>query len=113
MARREIKTYVVTDDLTGAEIPDDEAVHIEFSYAGRNYVIDLGKRNAEKFDNLIAPYINAATQVRGNSRTATRAKRSSHHDLNAVREWAAKNGYEVAPRGRVAQTVLDAYDAAN
>lgn len=34
-------------------------------------------------------------------------------DPAAVRAWARANGYEVAPRGRISRTVLDAYARAN
>jgi len=117
MARRPVTTYSITDDLTGEEIPEDEATNITFSYGGNSYEIDLSNKNAKKLDDFLAPYIDAARKVRSGS-TATRSKSPANRDLsgrdlNAVREWASKNGYAVAPRGRVAKNVLDAYDAAN
>jgi hypothetical protein len=39
--------------------------------------------------------------------------RGGKRDLGAIREWAAANGFEVSARGRVAATVIDAYEAAN
>ncbi|MGR6584944.1 Lsr2 family DNA-binding protein [Rhodococcus qingshengii] len=37
----------------------------------------------------------------------------SKEQLQAVRDWAVKNGYDVAPRGRVKAEILDAFDAAH
>jgi Lsr2 protein len=34
-------------------------------------------------------------------------------DLNAVRAWATEQGLEVAKRGRLAETVLDAFHQAH
>ncbi|KIC60296.1 histone-like nucleoid-structuring protein Lsr2 [Microbacterium hominis] len=115
MARKEIKTYIVTDDFTGEEIPEDEAVSINFSYGGQAFEIDLSKKNAAKLDDLIAPYIDKARRVRSSSPAPARrsSSASKKHDLDAVRTWARANGHTVSDRGRVAQTILDAYEKAN
>lgn len=115
MARREIKSYVVTDDLTGEEIPEDEAVSLQFTYGGQAYEIDLSSRNAKKLDDFMAPYIDKARRVRDSSpkRRNQPVDFSQARDLDAVRKWARENGYEVSDRGRIAKTVLDAYDKAN
>lgn len=112
---RQTKTYdVVTDDLTGEEVPEDEAQNIQFSYGGNSYEIDLSKKNAKKLDDFLATYIDAARKVRP---TPTGKKRSLIGDLNEgrkfnraeVAEWAKANGYEVAERGRIPAAVTDAY----
>ncbi|MEO2133196.1 Lsr2 family protein [Microbacterium sp.] len=115
VARKEIKTYIVTDDLTGEEIPEDEAVSIQFSYGGQAYEIDLSKRNAKKLDDFLAQYIDKARRLRSSSLPAARRSSSApkKYDLDAVRNWARTNGHTVSDRGRVAQTILDAYEAAH
>jgi hypothetical protein len=48
----------------------------------------------------------------GGDRRAQRSQRSSapaSTDLAAVRAWARDSGYQVSDRGRVSNTVLDAY----
>ncbi|MDF2562334.1 MAG: hypothetical protein K0R99_3780 [Microbacterium sp.] len=114
MARKTRTVYDITDDLTGETLSEDEAVNIEFSYGGRSYSIDLSKKNADKFDDVIKPYLDAATPQRGTA-TSKPGKNNSgkRTDLDAVRAWASSNGYEVSSRGRVAKTILDAYDAAH
>ena len=49
----------------------------------------------------------------GRVRRASSDSRGGKRDLGAIREWAAKNGFEVSARGRMASTVIDAYEAAN
>jgi hypothetical protein len=41
------------------------------------------------------------------------AGRSSREQNQAVREWAAKNGYEVSERGRIPASVVEAFDKAH
>lgn len=113
MARKEIKSYVVTDDLTGEEIPEDDAVSLQFTYGGQAYEIDLSSRNAKKLDDFIAPYIDKARRVRSSGGSTSRRSSGPTRDLNAVREWAKKAGHKVSDRGRIAQPILDEYDASH
>lgn len=97
MARKIITQ--VTDDIDGTE----GAETVTFSVEGVSYEIDLSEKNREKFLKTVAPYIEAGTKIGGKAK-------GKKTDLSAVREWAAENGYEVSPRGRVPQNVLDAYN---
>ncbi len=112
MAKRKIISFTYTDDLTGEEIPEDEAQTIEFSYGGSDYSIDLSKQNAKNLDDFLAPYVDAATKVR-KSAGPSKGKRTDKEDLDAIRAWARENGHEVKGRGRVAQSIKDAYYAAH
>lgn len=106
MARK--TTVVLEDDLDGG--PADEM--ITFTVDGVGYEIDLNSGNAQQFRNAVAPYVNAARRTGGRQRrqqSSTGRGRSAW--LTEVRNWAQANGYEVAARGRVAQTVIDAYTA--
>jgi hypothetical protein len=105
MARKVITT--VLDDIDGSE----GAETVTFSYKGVAYEIDLSDENAQKLEDALEPYVSAGRKVgRG---TSSKAKSGSSVDLNAVRAWAADNGIEVAPRGRVAASVIEQYEAAN
>lgn len=101
---------VITDDFDGS--PNAET--IEFSFDGANYSIDLVKKNRTAFEKALRPYLQAATPVPRAARgqRAAQRKRSSNVDLAAVRAWAAEQGIEVSARGRIAQHVIDAYQAA-
>jgi hypothetical protein len=102
---------LLTDDLDGGEA--DRTV--EFGLDGVNYTIDLSEKNAGKLRKALDPYLNVATRV-GRSGADSRARRAtvstgraSRDQNQAIREWAAKNGYEVSERGRIPSSIVEAY----
>lgn len=110
MAKKVTTIVELTDDFDGGKADRTVA----FSLNGTNYEIDLSKKNANAFEKVLKPYVDAARQVkptRRSSSSRTSARRSPSRDLAAVRAWARDNGYEVSDRGRVPTSVLEAYDA--
>ena len=116
MARQVITTLI--DDLDGKKA--DRTV--EFSLDGTAYTIDLSDANAGKLRKALDPFINAGTRVgrgtaRGQSRHAgavTSGRTAGSRDENkAIREWAASNGHQISERGRIPQSVSDAYRSAH
>ncbi len=90
---------------------------MHFGFDGNNYEIDLSNDNADKFREAFSDYIAAARKVgarasRPASSGCLEAPRNAD-ELAKIREWANANGYEVSTRGRIAQSVRDAYDAAH
>lgn len=51
--------------------------------------------------------------ARATDKPGRRRSRGAAADMTAVREWARGNGFQVSDRGRVSNTVLDAYRQAN
>jgi hypothetical protein len=107
---------VLTDDLDGGTA--DRSV--EFGLDGVAYTIDLSEANVGKLRGALEPFLAAATRVgrggveaRRSSGAARRGQaapaRSDREQNKAIREWAAKNGYEVSERGRIPATVVEAY----
>ena len=87
---------------------------VQFSYEGKSYEIDLNKRNAKKFDDLIKPWVAAGRRVATKSAAVCKSTTASDPAyLAQVRAWAKENGHEVSARGRIAQQTLDAYKAAH
>lgn len=93
---------ILTDDLGG----EGEATTIEFAFKGTKYLIDLNAENLDDFEHEMKQYIEAA-RVKGGTSTRRPVEESS-----AIRTWAAENGFEVAPKGRIPQAVLTAYEGA-
>lgn len=93
---------IITDDLGG----EGEATTIEFAFKGVKYLIDLNAENAEDFAEEMKQYIENG-RVKGGTST-----RRPVDESNAIRTWAAENGFEVAPKGRIPQAVLTAYEGA-
>jgi hypothetical protein len=114
MARQVITTLI--DDLDGKKA--DRTV--EFSLDGTAYTIDLSDANAGKLRKALDPFIAAGTRVgRGSGRTQQRhavasgRPPGSRDENKAIREWAAANGHQISERGRIPQSVSDAYRAAH
>jgi hypothetical protein len=111
-----VETRLV-DDLDGSEA--DETV--TFALAGRQYEIDLSGENAAKLRESLASFIAAARRSGGRQRpTATRSApravspvASDREHTAAVREWARQNGHEISDRGRIPNSVLEAYEQRN
>jgi hypothetical protein len=99
------------DDLDGGPAENT----ITFSLDGKDYEIDLSTANAEKLREALRPYAQAgrkATRSSGPRSTRTRAP-GSDSDTAKIRAWAKENGHEVSDRGRIHQSVKDAYYAAH
>lgn len=108
-------TTTLVDDLTGEPIAEGSGKTVQFDFDGQSYEIDLTDENADKLRDAFSDYIAAARKVGGRSarsRTGSSA-RTAPDALAKIREWAAANGHDVAARGRISQTVRDAYAAAH
>lgn len=104
----------VIDDLDGTELSADEVEEVHFGLDGRSYVIDLSKKNAITLRQELGRYADAARRDQGTARSASITKASSgggRKDLAEVRRWAGANGHDVSSRGRIPNTVLEAFDA--
>ncbi|MDV8009401.1 Lsr2 family protein [Rhodococcus sp. IEGM 1318] len=118
MAERVIRQLI--DDLDGKPIDDGFGERIQFSYQGTDYLIDLRPTNADKFNAALQPFVKVAEKAgkarrgaKGDATEKVTGSGRSKEQLQAVRDWAVKNGYDVAPRGRVKAEVLDAFDTAH
>lgn len=108
-----VETRLV-DDLDGS----DAAETVTFALAGRQYEIDLSGENAAKLRESLASFVAAARRSGGRqrstgTRSAARAVSSVAIDREhtaAVREWARQNGHEISDRGRIPNSVLEAYE---
>jgi hypothetical protein len=109
---------LLTDDLDGKEAD----LTVEFGLDGVTYTIDLSDKNAGKLRKALQPYITAGHRLgrgpaagRGTPRTGTGAAayQSSRDQNQAVRAWAATNGYQVSERGRIPVSVVVAFNQAH
>jgi len=101
---------LLVDDLDGSKA--DESV--TFALDGVNYEIDLTNEHAAQLRDDFAKWVGSARKV--SSRGAVRASRPARRgasDADAIRQWARANGHKVSDRGRIPQSVRDAYDAAH
>lgn len=107
---------LLTDDITGKDIPEGEGETLEFAFQGYAYSIDLDAKNAKKFRDAITYYVEHARRI-GKSQVAPlrrtgEARQASDVDPSEVRAWAEENGYEVSSRGRIKAEIVEAFKAA-
>jgi hypothetical protein len=106
--------HQLIDDIDGTEITEGAGERIEFAVRGVSYQIDLSPTNIAKFDKALKPFVDSAARVRGtrsrSPRAAGNGKVAPQH-LAAIRDWARKNGYAVAARGRIKAEVVEAFEA--
>src|SRR5262245_10257784 len=109
------KTIVeLIDDLDGSVA--DETV--KFGLDGISYEIELSKKNADKLRTALAPYVDKGTRadrrravtIGGRAAVRGRASGAEREQNKAIREWAARRGMPVAPRGRIKQEIVDEYN---
>ena len=120
---KQVMTQLV-DDIDGSVIDDESGETIEFAVNGVEYVIDLKAKNATEFHRKLDYYVGHSTRVGGRKRKpspaaasiATAAGGSVKRDpeqTRAIRQWAADNDYEISDRGRIPESIVEAYDAAH
>lgn len=119
------KKVILVDDLTGDVIKEEHGGGtVRFSVEGTAYTLDLSAENRLAFNENLKKWIDAATEVEREpvrhyapAPRAVAAKPTgsglSKEELQAVRDWAGKNGYDVAPRGRIKAEILEAYEEAH
>ena len=104
---------ILEDDLDGG--PADETV--SFALDGQAYEIDLSTKNAAALRDAFARYRGNARKVgarsAGRSGTRRRSGRGGDNRTAQIREWARGHGHKVNERGRIAASVVEAYDKAH
>ena len=107
---------ILIDDIDGGDA--DETV--SFSLDGVSYEIDLSTKNAAEFRTSFASYVGTARRVAGRSgagRGSSARRRTSAGSAGnrtaQIREWARATGHKVNERGRLAATLVEAYDKAH
>lgn len=107
MARAFIES--IADDLDGTPITnDDEGRGLRFTLDRMAYEIDLTHEHIDELETALHPFIAVARKHRVTQPRPRRPRRDKNQ-LDAIRRWAREAGYEVSDRGRIPQTVEDAY----
>ena len=104
-----VQQIQLTDDLGGK---DQDVKTVVFGYEGKTLEIELNALNRSNFERSIKKYVEHAREVQVTP-TSRRNGKAATGDKTAVREWAAKHGFQVGERGRIKQEVLDAYAKAH
>ncbi|RJT76938.1 Lsr2 family protein [Arthrobacter cheniae] len=103
----------LVDDLNG-EVAQET---VRFGVDGTNYEIDLTKENAEKLRSTLSEYVEKGRRARGDRKShggqqSASMNRSKREDTQKIRQWAQDNGHNPSSRGRITQSIVDAYNEA-
>ncbi|MBG6184895.1 hypothetical protein IWX65_002873 [Arthrobacter sp. CAN_A214] len=109
MAQR-VQVHLV-DDLNG----EDAQETIRFGLDGTDYEIDLSAENAEQLRSALSGYVDKARKASGGRKSQGGQKpsstsRAARQDTRQIRQWAQANGYSPNSRGRITQSIIDAYN---
>ncbi|EFC80220.1 Lsr2 family protein [Parafrankia sp. EUN1f] len=115
MAQKTIVSLI--DDISG-ETADET---IRFGLDGAQYEIDLSEENATKLRESLASFVSAGRRSGGRAGSGRRGPRAASPRAAAaaadrtadIREWARDNGYTVSDRGRIASTIVEAFEKAH
>jgi hypothetical protein len=102
----------LVDDLNGEEAQET----VRFGFEGAEYEIDLTAENAEKLRSVLSEYVEKGRKASGGKRGQGASKstsRNKREDTQQIRQWAQENGYNPSSRGRINQSIVDAYNEAN
>jgi hypothetical protein len=107
---------ILIDDLDGGDANETVA----FAIDGTSYEIDLSDGNAKRLREALSPFVGKARRAesvptRGRRRGAgVGAQRAMSREKSAeIRAWAKQHGHPVSERGRIAASIVEAYEAAH
>ena len=107
------RTFLV-DDLDGST---QDVENVRLSLDGTDFEIDLSAANAARLREKLARFVEHGTQVTPQktrrSQRVVKPPVSGRDQVQAVRDWARQNGYEVSARGRIPRSIQDAFAAAH
>ncbi|MCU1633109.1 MAG: Protein lsr2 [Micrococcaceae bacterium] len=99
----------LVDDLDGEEATET----VRFSLDGTDYEIDLTQKNADSLRSALAEYVDKGRKG-GSGQPSANTKapsfRSKREDTQQIRQWAQDNGRNPSSRGRITQSIIDAYN---
>ncbi|MCU1621391.1 MAG: lsr [Frankiales bacterium] len=104
-------------DLHEGDVEGTET--ITFGLDGVSYEIDVCDTHAGELRDAFATYVGQGrragrTAAAGGRRRAASTRGSGSPDrIAAIRDWGRKNGHQVSERGRLAATLVEAYDKAH
>lgn len=112
MARKEVVSYEITDDIDGTPVDPTQPPIVFFDpQTGRALAIDLGPSNLAKFNaalDAFALFVGHAQRASAGGRSEG-SKPGARYDRAELTAWAKGRGYDVAARGRVPKAIEDEY----
>ncbi|KQO02131.1 nucleoid-associated protein Lsr2 [Arthrobacter sp. Leaf234] len=107
----------LVDDLNGEEAQET----VRFGIDGTDYEIDLTTENAETLRSALSEYVEKGRKAKTNRRgsggqsgqgSSSSPSKSKREETQKIRQWAQDNGHNPSSRGRITQSIIDAYNDA-
>lgn len=110
------QVYDALDYAKGIRTPATE--YVAFSLHGLNYRIELGAKNLARLEKALQPFIGQAYSTFGAERHRPVSLGVDHYSQSrdhrarnqAIRKWAAENGWNLQPYGRIPDEVVQAFE---
>jgi hypothetical protein len=110
----------LVDDLNGKEAQET----VRFGIDGTNYEIDLTTENAETLRSALSEYVEKGRKAKtgrrglgqnsqGGQSYSSAPSKSKREETQKIRQWAQDNGHNPSSRGRITQSIIDAYNQAH
>lgn len=77
------------------------------------YEIDLTPDEQKKLEEALKPYLKAGRKAGKPAPKKRVVPETTAEERDKIREWAKREGYEFAERGRIPKNVMKAYDEAH
>lgn len=101
---------IVESDLSGK--PD--AATATFGLGDTWYEVDLTPEERKKLEEALKPYLKVGRKAGKAAPVKMQVvPETTAEERDKIREWAKKEGYEFAERGRIPKKVMKAYDEAH
>ena len=106
----------LVDDLDGSS--SDDITTVSFALDGVSYEIDLNDDNASDLRSAFADVIANGRRVGGRIKRAGSPQPATRPTIDreqtrAIRGWARQNGHNLADRGRIPGSVIEAFEQAH
>src|SRR5260221_13208219 len=115
MGLAEVRLATKISAVLEDDIGDGPAAEtVRFGLDGSDYEIDLNEKNVARLRRQLTPFVEHARKVgmgRGQRRRAGRSA-SSRERSGDIRAWAKDQGIPISDRGRIAESVVEQYQAA-
>jgi hypothetical protein len=100
---------IIESDLSGK--PD--AATVTFGLGDTWHEIDLTAEEQKDLEDALKPYLKVSRKAGKPASKKRVVPETTAEERDRIREWAKKEGYEFAERGRIPKTVMKAYDEAH
>lgn len=104
MARKTVTLVSYEDDLDGKPFVEGDGEAFDVTINGNRFTLDLGAKNAAKFNEALAPWLKVAHPV-----TVKAASKGADPQAHNIRMHARSIGIEVAGQGRIGAATRQAW----